>query len=65
MHCKAGRGRSTTIVLCYLVCSYAFAYSLFGILQLDKRRLASPTLLIKHDVIDADLLKSVPIHFNF
>lgn len=24
VHCKAGRGRSTTIVLCYLVCFYCF-----------------------------------------
>jgi hypothetical protein len=24
VHCKAGRGRSTTVVLCYLVCQILF-----------------------------------------
>lgn len=23
VHCKAGRGRSTTVVLCYLVCAHS------------------------------------------
>lgn len=27
VHCKAGRGRSTTVVLCYLVCVLSITFS--------------------------------------